>query len=862
MQLGPGTRLAHYEISALLGKGGMGEVWRAKDTKLGRDVAIKVLPDEFTADAERLSRFEREARVLASLDHPNVASIFGIEDAEGSKFLVMQLAEGEDLADRLRRGAIPVAEAIPMARQIIDALEAAHEKGIIHRDLKPANIKVDPEGKIRILDFGLAKALDTEEGDPDLTNSPTMVKAATHAGMILGTAAYMSPEQARGKAVDKRADIWAFGVVLWEMLTGQRLFGGETVSDTLAAVLTREVDLGALPSEVPSSVHEVVSACLTRDPRRRLRDIGDARLILDRPSSTPEDLPRSQTASPITLAVAALLVALIAGLGGAWVARRVATTEPPAKRLFRLALPAISSSPRSSPKISPDGRKMTWIQDGNIFVVDLATSEPRLVPSSKEGKDVGWAPDSAQLAFNADGRLWKYSLGSGQSTPIAAVKSGSGGGVAWRADGRIVVCSGDAELFVVSAAGGVPEVFLPLEAGIDDDFHDVSGLPDNRGVLFATHRIVSNGADTIETFADGKRKVVVQFPGDALSSPVYSSDGYVIYHRSGFVDGLWAVPFSLASMEATGEPVLVDAAGAEPSVSSEGTLVFESSSRSHYALASVGHDGAFELLEHEPQLHTDPLALSPDGRQLLVKLHGREGWDLWVFAVEGNYAKQLTFSKVDGTGRWMPGGDAILYGTGGSVWKMSLGDGSPPMEIMPGELGDVAPDGNVVVTVRTEPDTRTDIWVGSIDGSTPSYPLAASPASEANPRVSPDGKWVAYESDEPGRLEVYLKPLDGGDLKWQVSTNGGADPMWDPSGGRLYFVQNDSAIYEVELRIGKNLSVAPPRKLFSAPDRLEWTHGYVPLPGEDRLVAMIVGDVVTGGGEITVVSNWAEGLRQ
>ena len=859
MQLAPGTVLAHYEISALLGKGGMGEVWRARDSKLGREVAIKVLPDEFTADAERLARFEREARVLASLDHPNVASIFGIEESDGATFLVMQLAEGEDLAERLRGGAIPVGEAIPMARQIIDALEAAHERGIIHRDLKPANIKVDPDGKIHILDFGLAKALDTEQGDPDITNSPTMVKAATHAGMILGTAAYMSPEQARGKVVDKRADIWAFGVVLWEMLTGQRLFAGETVSDTLAAVLTREVDLAALPPEVPSSVHEVIAACLTRDPRRRLRDIGDARLILDRPAVAREELPRTRSISPIVLATSALIVVLLAAFGGAWAAGRATTREAQAKRVFRLASPGISSSPRTSPTISPDGRKMTWLQDASIFVVDLTTGEPALVPSSKDGRDVGWSPDSTQIAFIADGRLWKHRLGSGQSTPIASLKTGLGGGVAWRADDRIVVCSGDADLFVVSASGGAPEVYLPLEAGVDDDFHEVSVLPDNRGVIFATHRL-AGGVDTIETFADGKRNVVVRFPGDWLSSPVYSNDGYVIYHRSGFVDGLWAVPFSLETMEVTGEPVLVDAAGGEPSVSNEGTLVFESFSRSDYSFASIGHDGAFELLQHDRLKHTDPLSLSPDGRQLLAKIHGRQGGDLWVFGLESNAGRQLTFKTVDGGARWMPDGDSILYSTGGNVWKMSLGDGSAPVEIMPGDLGDVAPDGNVVVTVRTEPETRGDIWIGSIDGSMPLRPFVASPASEEDPRVSPDGKWVAYQSDESGRVEVYLKPIDGGDLKWQVSTSGGADPMWDPSGGKLYFVENDSAIHEVELRVGARLSVAPPRRLFSAPDRVEWTHGYLPLPGGDRLVVMVVGDEMAGGGEITVVSNWAEGV--
>jgi len=859
MQLGPGMRIAHYEISVLLGKGGMGEVWRAKDTKLGRDVAIKVLPDEFTRDTERLARFEREARVLASLDHPNVASIFGIEEADGATFLVMQLAAGEDLSERLRRGPLPPDEAISMARQIIDALEAAHEKGIVHRDLKPANIKIDSEGKVRILDFGLAKAMDTEEGDPDITNSPTMVKAATHAGVILGTAAYMSPEQARGKVVDKRADIWAFGVVLWEMLTGGTLFAGDTVSDTLAAVLTREVDLEALPDATPVSVRELISSCLTRDARQRLRDIGDARLILDRRAAEHEELPPSRSTSPIALAVAALLVALLAGFGGAWLARRGATLEGPEKRLFRLALPEVSSSPRSSPEISPDGRKMTWIQDASIFVVDLSTSEPRLVPSSESGRDVGWAPDSAQFAFTAGGRLWKYNLASGQSTPIAAVESGLAGGVAWRADGRIVFCTGDSELLVVSAAGGTPEVFLPLEAGVDDDFHDVSGLPDNRGVVFATHRIVGNGADTIEAFVDGKRKVLVQFPGDSLSRPVYSNEGYVIYHRSGFVEGLWAVPFSLEKAEATGEPILVDAAGAEPSVSAEGTLVFESFSRSDFNLASVGHDGTFQLLKHEAQMHSDPMDLSPDGQQLLVKIHGRQGWDLWEFALDGDSSRQLTFSTVEGNGRWMPDGGAFLYDTGGSIWRMVLGDGSPPVELMPGALGDVAPDGNTVVIIRTEPQTREDIWVASIDGSTPPRPLVVSPASEAATRVSPDGKWVAYVSDESGRNEVYLKPLAGGDLKWQVSTTGGSQPEWDPDGTRLYFVENESVTFEVALRAGQTLSVAPPRKLFSVPDRLEWTHGYIPLPG-DRMVAMIVGEEKRGGGELTVVSNWAKGL--
>lgn len=371
MQIGEGSKVAHFDIGSLLGKGGMGEVWFATDTRLGREVAIKVLPEEFTADADRLARFEREARLLAALDHPNIAAIFGIEEVDGCRLLVMQLAEGEDLEERLRQGAIPVDDAIRMATQIAQALEVAHEKGIIHRDLKPANVKVDQDGHIRVLDFGLAKALETDPGDSDVTNSPTIVRAATHAGVIIGTAAYMSPEQARGRKVDRRADVWAFGVLLWEMLTGQRMFIGETVSDTLAAVLTKQPDFSALPPETPPHVRWLLERCLGRDAKKRLRDIGEARVLLAEPEmfsrSTAEVHFGSTKGVPAHWKwIAAALLIGVLGLAGGLFLRSPAPADPLYVRVplppdTRLALTGIQPGP---PAISPDGKKIAFAADG------------------------------------------------------------------------------------------------------------------------------------------------------------------------------------------------------------------------------------------------------------------------------------------------------------------------------------------------------------------------------------------------------------------------------------------------------------------------------------------------------------------
>src|SRR5262245_61325372 len=555
MPLSPGAPFGAYEILAPLGAGGMGEVYRARDLKLQRDVALKVLPDALARDADRRARFEREAHVLAALNHPGIAAIYGVAENRGVTALVLELVEGLTLEQHLAGRALPLEETTAIARQIAEALEAAHEAGIVHRDLKPANIKLRPDGSVKVLDFGLAKAIDGHSIiDAERSHMPTAVADATAAGLILGTAAYMAPEQARGRTVDKRADIWAFGAVLWEMLTGRRLFDGETLTDTLAAVLTREIDWSLLPGSTPPALVDLLHRCLERDPKKRLRDIGDVRL--DQSAMTPLSSagPTSSTTGRWWLWGLATAAALVAGIAIGRIGAGAETGPAPQEVRF-----TFTTDDPSFAAISPDGSMAVVASSGPLRVRDLAGLSLRELSGTDGAVKPFWSSDSRTIGFGRAGRLWRVSATGGAPVVICDLPGGSwdqDAGGAWLPDDTIVFTTGGSPLMRVPAAGGDPVRHLAADAG-ELHFHNTHALPDNRGLLYVVHR--ESLPDTLEVFADGKRKVLLRTPGQSIHDPVYSPTGHILFARAPTNEGVWALPFSLERLDATGTAYLVEA---------------------------------------------------------------------------------------------------------------------------------------------------------------------------------------------------------------------------------------------------------------------------------------------------------------
>ena len=576
----PGARLGPYDILGKLGEGGMGEVYRARDTRLNRDVAIKILPASFTADPDRVARFTREAQTLAALNHPHIAQIYGVEEGAGQRALVMELVEGDDLAERIarlraagtaaRHASIPIDEALPIARQIAEALEAAHDAGIIHRDLKPANVKLRADGTVKVLDFGLAKAIaqgvtsgPNRAADRDsLRDSPTFTSPAmTQAGIILGTACYMAPEQAKGKAVDRRADIWAFGCVLFEMLTGRTLFDGGTVAETLAQVIEREPDLSALPASTPPAVRALLIRCLQRDPRKRLRDIGEARLTLEDPMVAAPSAPTPQRAGSRVVLALLLVAAAAAGAGvTAWLTGGRATIT--ALRRFSLATP--NGARVFEVSIAPDGTALLMVADDKLWLQTLDSFAATAVPDSEGARAPFWSQDSASFGFQSREQLWRVRRDGGPPVSIGRVPDFSLSGAAvWLANGDVVYSTGGSGLWRLPASGGAATLLFALDPKKDFDIHDLSALPDGRSLLYVVHPPA--GTFSIELFdVTNATRHPLYTPPDSpgASSPVFASTGHVIFEQT---SGVWALPISLRDRKATGAPVLVAPTARAPS---------------------------------------------------------------------------------------------------------------------------------------------------------------------------------------------------------------------------------------------------------------------------------------------------------
>ncbi len=877
MALTAGTRLGPYEIESPLGAGGMGEVYRATDSKLGRDVALKVILQEFAQDTQLMARFQREAQVLASLNHPNIASVYGLEDSGGVRALVMELVDGPTLADRIREGAIPLEEALPIAKQIAEALEYAHERGIIHRDLKPANIKVTHDGKVKVLDFGLAKALQGDAAPKNISNSPTLTLEATKAGIILGTAAYMSPEQAKGKAVDRRADIWSFGVVLFEILAGRQVFVGETATDIMAGVVRAEPDWSMLPKNTPGRVRELLQRCLVKDDKCRLRDIGDARLALDdamledATNAVPEaaaTAPPSQLWRALPWALAVVAIAL-----AAWTFSHRTGSDAASREVMHLDInypPNVepTSGLQGGPSISPDGQSvaMIGVREGvrRLYIRRLDRPEATEISNTANASAASFSPDSKSVVFTqASGLITRLSLAD-QQRAVLAQGADIEARVAWVSTD--IVYSRGGALWIAPAQGGAPRQLTVLDTARREVSHtDPVGMPGGRVVLFSS-LTTDAGTERIEAVSvDGQKRTVVI---EHARAPVWSPTGHLLFGRDGWV---WAVPFDQSSATISGATVPVIPAGIVCAVgsgslgfqlSSTGALVFVPADFDSKRVVSVGRD-ASELALNLPTDRYSAPRLSPDGRTLLVESQGSylETLDL----LRGTHAKLTAVEMGTAYPSWTADGEAVVFrrfrvpfwaATDGS------GKGGPvPAGLINDYPSSPGPDPDTILDVRVQPETSGDIFLISISGKFKPKPLLATPAYEGGPELSPDGHWMLYQSNESGRAEIYVRRYPAMDRQWQVSEGGAVQPRWSSTGREIYYRGGLHMMAVAVNASGAEPTFGKPIALFA--DAYDFGQG-ASIPNYDvthdgRFIMLRRG---SQGSSLRVVIHWTEELKQ
>ncbi|MCC6350321.1 MAG: serine/threonine-protein kinase [Candidatus Eisenbacteria bacterium] len=882
MALSPGTKLGPYEITAPLGAGGMGEVYRARDGRLGRDVAIKLIPDAFANDPERLARFEREAKLLASLKHANIAVLHGLEEAGGRRFLVMECVEGESLAQRLRRGTPPLGEALEIARAVAAALEAAHEGGIVHRDLKPGNVMVTPAGDVKVLDFGLAKGGAGGSSDPNMSASPTLTYAGTEAGVILGTAAYMSPEQARGKAVDRRTDIWSFGCVLFELLSGRQAFTGETVSDIVACILQVEPEWTALPAATPERLRALLRRCLEKDAKRRLRDIGEARIeiedLIAAGRSGARTAPAAAARRPYTPGVPALaVVAALALAAGAFLPRLIVRTPPPEPARFEVAAPP---GPTFYPdaqfvSLSPDGRTLAFVVPDSagvtrLWIRRLDSITPSELPGTEGALIMFWSPDSRTLAyFASDERLMRVALEGGTPEKICDTKAARGG--SWNRDGVIVLAPyPNGGIYKVSAAGG-PLVQLTHP----DSAHGVTGhrfpvfLPDGRHFLFSA----------IPAGPDGKGGVCVgSLDGGPTreiargeTGPVFVAPGWLLTTRNARIV---ALPFDARAARMRGEPVVIGdvttgtqfAGGPVVSASRDGSLAYLEPAETRNRLAWLDLAGRETSAPPVPPGDYVRLAVAPDGRRaLLVVQTEPTRSDLVLVDLERGARQRLTQSPENAVQmRWSPDGTQIAWldDTRQSLHVLSLADGSR-RDLLAGDHGykrldQWTPDGRSLLIERLDPVTRWDLWLLPVDGGPPT-PCVRTPTNDQAGQVSPDGRWVAFQNDESGTVNVYIQPLAGAGARYQVTLGGGVG-AWSPDGRRYLFSNADEpgVIHQAEVRAGPPFSLGPATVLSRLPANVVDLD--MARDGRRWLVLLAAGNARPPAA--VVLQNWQAALRR
>ncbi len=778
------------------------------------------------------------------------------------KVLVLELAPGEDLSRRIRRGPIPIDETLEIARQIAEALEAAHEKGIVHRDLKPGNVKVAPEGQVTVLDFGLAKAYadgaSNDEGD-DVSHSPTVSAQATQAGVILGTAAYMSPEQARGRPVDKRADIWSFGVLVWEMLTGQPLFARDSVSETLADVLRADVDWAALSRRVPGPLVGVLHRCLERDPHRRLHDIADARLVIQDLEAGGWDLPAAEAARsrglPKGLAIGGLIGVALGALA-MWPMAH--SGEPRASRPSRFEI-TIPDAARSHPAISPDATGIAYESEGQIRVRELDRLEARVIAGAEGGSRPFWSPDGRSIGFSAEGALWRVPVEGGNRTLLASRSLGSGGTAVWTPGDRLFFTTGNSGIHEVSAAGGDAREIVQLTED-QADFHALDVLPDGRGFLTVVHKSEGQDFGNVTLITAQRQTELVNVPGSSLVDPVYSKTGHVVYGQYGgqWISEIWAVPFSLAKLEVTGEPFLVTRHARNPDVVAE-NLVYTPDPAAHVnELAWVDRAGRVLETVGEARRGLSPtVSLSPDGRRAAVPIRRRQGWNLWVVDLESARSTRVTFeegSRVDAPA-WTPNDDRLAYAVSSTNEDQRImikrPDSSTQAQLVTEGMSalDFSPDGNYMIFGRSRPGYLQDLWVRDLEDGAERV-FAQNEWWDALPSISPDGRFVAYRS---GR-RVLVSRFPNADSIWQIAESP-SYPRWSADGTQLYFFDRDDFM-EVAIDPGPPFSASQPVRLFSfrqAPIDLPWPRSFAVDGNGQRFLMVRVAGLPPG---IVVYQNW------
>jgi len=900
-----GKTLGAYRVLEKLGEGGMGEVYRARDTKLNRDVALKFLPDLFAHDGDRVARFTREAQTLAALNHPHIATIYGIieapDSADGGRgearvhALAMELVEGDDLSARIAAGPVPLAEALAIARQIADALEAAHEQGIVHRDLKPANIKVRADGMVKVLDFGLAKAMDQSAAAQgfgsafrtDATNSPTFTARATQLGTIIGTAAYMAPEQAKGKAVDRRADIWAFGVVLYEMLTGVCPFGGDDTTEVLASVLKTEPQWALIPSDTPPSVRRLLRRCLEKDPRRRLSSIGDARLDLDDTEPAAATSPATPVAAATRRSIRSRLWPALAGV--VLTAAVAATLWPSAPSSANAGVTRLSILPPAGASllpdstgvaVSPDGTMVAFVigsanhSEGQLWVRSLDSMTARLLESGDGASTPFWSPDSRRIGFFTNSQLKTIAALGGRAEILCDAPSGRG--AAW-GPSDVILFAPDAggPIYRIPASGGRPAPATTLDPARKEYGHRFpTFLPDGKHFLYASLPGRNGQFDIFAGSIEDKSRVRV---GSLDSAPVYAEPGWLLYAKQGV---LAAQPFDPSSLKLTGPPVLLEdepgsildpatsyTAGTAASVSSLRSLAYFSAPSTNTVAVWLDVAGRVTGTLLIPAGHYESVAISPDGTHaVLVRSTSPSESDLWLVDLARGSVSPLS----SGHGRndspvWSPDGTRIVFATDRDgpedLFVKIVGDASPEQPLYRSDILFKGPsgwsaDGRWIVLTQLDPDTSQDVFLLPSSGGKDLKPLVRGPLKDLGHAPSPDGRWLAYITQDTGRFQLYVQSFPEPGHRVQVSQDGAFLSWWTRDGRQLVFVDDRlQGLWRVDLEPGATLRVGTPRQVATLPPDVMSMSA---MPDRQRFIAIV--PERSGPGSMTIVQNWRAAL--